>query len=70
MPDEQNARLLEISERLEVAARHLRSDDLDPDDASRIAGECAELAQQAAGELDRLARSSPQEGVPGQEELL
>ena len=45
---------------------------LEPDDAVRIAGECAELASQAAVELDRIARvsSSDPTEVPGQEELL
>jgi hypothetical protein len=63
-------RLSEISERLELAARRLRAGDLEGDEATRLAGECAELAQQAAAELDRLARWSPGEPVPGQEELL
>jgi hypothetical protein len=60
----------ELSDRLEEAARRLRSGDIDGDEATRLAGECAELASQAAAELDRLARWSPPEGVPGQEELL
>ena len=64
-------RLTEISERLEEAARALRADDLDGEQAGRLAGECAELASQAAAELDRLARAgSPPDAVPGQEELL
>ena len=51
-------------------ARRLRADDLDPDEATRLAGECAELASQAAVELDRLARGRRRTPVPGQEELL
>jgi hypothetical protein len=70
MPDQSTVRLSEISERLEQAARRLRSGELEGDEASRLAGECAELAQQAAAELDRLARWTPGEPVPGQEELL
>jgi hypothetical protein len=70
MPDQSTVRLSEISERLEQAARRLRSSDLDGDEATRLAGECAELAQQAAVELDRLARWTPGEPAPGQEELL
>jgi hypothetical protein len=70
MPEEANARLTDISERLEEAARRLRSEELDPDEATRLAGECAELANQAASELDRIARFSSPDAVPGQEELL
>jgi hypothetical protein len=70
MPEQSTVRLSEISERLERAARRLRSGELEGDEASRLAGECAELAQQAAAELDRLARWTPGEPVPGQEELL
>ena len=36
----------------------------------RLAGECAELASQAAVELDRLTRLAPGDPAPGQEELL
>jgi hypothetical protein len=70
MPDPSTARLSDISERLELAARRLRSGELDADAATQLAGECAELAQQAAAELDRLSRWTPGEPVPGQEELL
>jgi hypothetical protein len=64
--------LEDISRRLEAGARRLREEDLEPDDAVRVAGECAELASQAAVELDRIARvsSSDPTEVPGQEELL
>ncbi len=70
MPDRASVRLSEISERLELAARRLRSGELEDDEATRVSVECAELAQQAAAELDRLARWTPGEPVPGQEELL
>jgi hypothetical protein len=63
-------RLDELSERLEEAARRLREGDLDGDETARLAGECAELASQAAGELERLARAMPGDVPPEQEELL
>jgi hypothetical protein len=70
--DEQLQSLEDISRRLEEGARRLREEGLVPDDAVRIAGECAELASQAAVELDRIARTSSSDPteVPGQEELL
>jgi hypothetical protein len=69
--DERLDGLEELSRRLEEGARRLREEDLQPDDATRVAGECAELASQAAVELDRIARlSADQAEVPGQEELL
>jgi hypothetical protein len=70
MSDATPKQLAEISERLGEAARRLRDGNLESEEATRLAGECAELASQAAAELDRLARSSPPESVPGQEELL
>jgi hypothetical protein len=70
MADEHTGRLTEISGRLDETARKLRADGLGADEASRLAGECAELASQAVAELERLASSSRQEAVPGQEELL
>jgi hypothetical protein len=69
-------RLTEISERLEHAARKLRAGELaseeEREEAARLAGECAELASQAAAELDRLIHAAPHEheSAPGQEELL
>jgi hypothetical protein len=70
MSDDASARLTDISERLEQAASRLRSGELDGDEATRLAGEAAELAQQAAAELERVARYDTPEAVPGQEELL
>ena len=72
LTDEPQQSLEDISRRLEESARHLRDESLEPDDAVRIAGECAELASQAAVVLDRIARvsSSDPTEVPGQEELL
>ena len=67
---EATARLGELSRRLEEAAARLRADDIDPSEAKRLAGECAELAADAAVELDRFARGEAQDAAPGQEELL
>ncbi len=63
-------RLSELSRRLEQSAGRLGADDLEPDEAMRLAGECAELASEAAVELDRLTRLAPADPAPGQEELL
>jgi hypothetical protein len=69
--DERFAALADLSRRLEEGARRLREDGLEPDDAIRVAGECAELASQAAMELDRIARVSASDPADaGQEELL
>jgi ABC-type transporter Mla subunit MlaD len=70
MSEEVGGKLGQISERLDQAARRLRSEDVGSDEATRLAGECAELASQAAAELERLARATPEEAAPGQEELL
>ena len=72
MADERFAALEDLSRRLEEGARRLREDGLDPEEAVRVAGECAELASQAAVELDRIARAGGADAadVPGQEELL
>jgi hypothetical protein len=65
------ARLEELSRRLEEAAARLGASDVDAAEAKRLAGECAELAADAAVELDRLARGEGGDGAaPGQEELL
>jgi hypothetical protein len=63
-------RLEELSLGLEEAAARLRADDVDPEEVKRLAGRCADLAAEAAVELDRLARGEPQDAAPGQEELL
>ena len=64
--------LADLSRRLEEGARRLREDGLEADEAIRVAGECAELASQAAVELDRIARLSTSDSaeLSGQEELL
>jgi hypothetical protein len=63
-------RLEELSRRLGETATRLRADEVGAEDVKRLAGECAELAAQAAVELDRLARGGSQDPAPGQEELL
>jgi hypothetical protein len=63
-------RLAEITKRLEEAAERLRDGDLSGDEASRLAGECADLASEAAAELERVAHASGDEVLPGQEGLL
>jgi hypothetical protein len=70
VPDQVAGKLVEISGRLDDAARKLQADELDSEEATRLAGECAELAAQAAAELERAAKAAPHESVPGQEELL
>jgi hypothetical protein len=61
----------DISRQLEAGAGRLRDEHLAPEEAMRLAGECAELASKAAVELDRLTRLAPESpSVPGQEELL
>ena len=64
--------LADLSRRLEEGARRLREDGLEADEAIQVAGECAELASQAAVELDRIARLSTSDSaeLSGQEELL
>jgi hypothetical protein len=63
-------RLEELSRGLEHAAARLRAADVGPEEAKRLAGECADLAAEAAIELERLARGDPHDAGPGQEELL
>jgi hypothetical protein len=62
--------LAELSRRLTETADRLGQDGLDGDEARNLATTCAELAAEAAVELDRLARGGPVDLAPGQEELL
>jgi hypothetical protein len=62
--------LADLATQLEVAATRLGEDDLEAEEAARLATHAAELASQAAIELERQARGGPLEQVPGQEELL
>jgi exonuclease VII small subunit len=47
-----------IVERLERAAAELRSGDLAPERAAALVDECARLAAEAGGELDREVRAA------------
>ena len=67
---DEGGRLAEISQRLEEVAERLRDGELPSEDATRLAGECADLASEAAAELERLARAGGDEVLPGQEGLL
>lgn len=59
-----------LTERLELAAARLRSGELDADQAAALVEDCAGLASEAAGELDRAARAPLEDVAPGQVELL
>ncbi len=58
-----------LVERLEGAARRLRSENLSPDAAASVVEDCAALAAQAATELERLARQGSEAALPGQDAL-
>ena len=60
----------QLVERLERAAEQLRTGDLSPDAAAGLVEDCAALASQASAELERMARASAQEQIPGQDSLL
>ena len=59
-------RLEQTVERLETAARRLRAEDLSTEDAAGIVESCAQLAAEAATELDRLVRSAEPSGAEDQ----
>ncbi len=60
----------EFVRELEDAAARLRGGGLEPEDAAQLVEECARLATQAGGELDRLTRDATSDARPGQGELL
>ena len=60
----------QLVERLERAAEQLRTGDLSPDAAAGLVEDCAALASQASAELERMARASAQEPIPGQDSFL
>jgi hypothetical protein len=66
----EHASLDHLVERLERAAEQLRSGDLSSDAAAGLVEDCASLAAQASAELERLARASQHEPLPGQDSLL
>ena len=61
-----------LVDRLERAAGQLRTGDLSADAAAALVEECASLASQASGELERLARAAGAGGgtASGQDPLL
>ncbi|MEA2322713.1 MAG: hypothetical protein QOD81_2563 [Solirubrobacteraceae bacterium] len=70
MTDLDTSTLDALVERLERAAEQLRTGDLSPDAAAGLVEDCAALASQASAELERMARASVQEPLPGQATLL
>ena len=56
--------------RLERAAEQLRSGELSADAAATMVEDCASLANQAAAELEQLARAEVSAPAPGQDTLL
>jgi exonuclease VII small subunit len=56
--------------RLERAAEQLRSGELSADAAATMVEDCAALANQAAAELEQLARAEVSAPAPGQDTLL
>jgi exonuclease VII small subunit len=56
--------------RLERAAEQLRSGELSADAAATMVEDCAALANQAAAELEQLARAEVSTPAPGQDTLL
>jgi hypothetical protein len=69
-PLDAGGRLTELSRSLDETAARLGEDGLDAEEAKQLAARCAELAAEAAVELDQLVRGGPLDTVPGQEELL
>lgn len=63
-------RIDELISQLERAAEQLRSGELSADAAATVVEDCAALATEASGELERLARAQPAQQVPGQDSLL
>ena len=59
-------RLEQTVERLEAAARRLRAEDLSTEEAAAVVESCAQLAAEAATELDRLVRSAEPSGAEDQ----
>ncbi len=70
MSDLDTTTLDTLVERLERAAEQLRSGDLSTDAAAGLVEDCAALAGQASAELERMARASAIEPLPGQDTLL
>jgi hypothetical protein len=65
--------LHDLTQRLEQTAARLRDGELDPQQAAGLVQQCAQLAGEAATELDRQVRAAadaPPTPPPGQGELL
>jgi hypothetical protein len=58
-----------FSRQLEDAAARLRGGELEPEQAARLVEECARIAGDAAGELDRRVRLAADPPAPGQTTL-
>ena len=60
--------LIELSERLQDAAKRLHAGELDPQKALELIEECAQLAAEATAEVDARARAAvePLPDLPGQ----
>lgn len=56
--------------RLERAAEQLRSGELSADAAATLVEDCANLATQAASELEQMTRAEASAPPPGQDTLL
>lgn len=63
-------RIDELIAQLERAAQQLRSGELSADAAATMVEDCAALATQASGELERQARAEVSGPRPGQDTLL
>jgi polyhydroxyalkanoate synthesis regulator phasin len=63
-------RIDELTSRLDRAAEQLRSGELSADAAATVVEDCAALATEASGELERLAHAQSSPRVPGQDSLL
>lgn len=70
MADLDTSQLDDLVARLGRAAEQLRGGELSTDAAASLVEECAALASQASGELDRLTREGAAEPAPGQDRLL
>jgi hypothetical protein len=70
MTEPDTSTLDDLVGRLERAAEQLRSGDLSTDAAAGLVEDCAALAGQASAELERMARASAAEPIPGQDTLL
>lgn len=70
MSELDTSRLDDLVAQLERSAEQLRNGELSPDAAASLLEECAGLASEASGELERLTREGAAEPAPGQDRLL